>query len=503
MTLRDYQQRAVNDTIANIGERCCLVAPTGSGKTHMGVAIVNAIDRPTLWLAHRRELVRQAADRLVAHGITPGIILAGEPWARRAKVQVASIQTLARREAPPAELIVLDEAHHAVSEGFQHLLSTYPAASIVGLTATPFRLDGRGLGDIFGRLVIAATTQELCDAGTLHAPRVYAPSNPNLSRVKIRHGDFVTGSLAKAMDKPSITGDIVEHWRKLGRGRTVAFAVSVEHSKHIVEAFQSAGVIAEHLDGTTPKDRRDAILGRLRSGATQLVSNCMVLTEGWDLPELETAIIARPTASQCLHLQMIGRIMRAADGKAEAIVLDHAGNHHRHGFVTDPIEYSLYVSPKQSREEGDAVARVKICKECYGANMQTATVCVLCGAEFKTVPRKVAQVEGTLQELRQGKALVTPADWDARQAFWNQTSAWESEQRAKWMFKQKFGEWPIVVDGQLVDPARATLEQRQAVYAQLLTVAREKGYREGWALAIFREKFNGRKVEGAATAASV
>jgi superfamily II DNA or RNA helicase len=342
LQLRDYQRRAVDDVIAKLDRRPILVSPTGSGKTTMATEIVERLGVPTLWLAHRKELIDQAAERLEAHGLTTGIVMSGYETVPEAQVQVASIQTLVRRDKPPAGLIVIDECHHAAADSYQNVLAEYPDAHIVGLTATPFRLDGRGLGDLFGELVVAAWPDELCTDGVLHKPRIWASKAPDLRGVRVVAGDYNLGALAQRSNTAELNADIVETWRKRAAGRrTVAFAVDIAHSMAITKAFQDVGVPAEHLDGGTSRDNRDAILERLRQGKTQVVSNCMVLTEGWDLPALACAILARPTASLNLHLQMIGRVMRACEGKDGAIVLDHAGNHHVHGLVTRRLNYTL------------------------------------------------------------------------------------------------------------------------------------------------------------------
>lgn len=302
LELRAYQRQAVEDVIAKLDHRPILVSPTGSGKTTMATEIVERLGVPTLWMAHRKELIDQAAERLEAHGLKTGIVMSGYDGDPEAQVQVASIQTLVRREKPPARLIVVDECHHAAADSYQNVLAEYPDAHVVGLTATPFRLDGRGLGDLFGELVVAAWSDELCADGVLHKPRVWASKAPDLRGVRVVAGDYNLGALAERSNTAELNADIVDTWRKHAAGRrTVAFAVDIAHSLAITKAFQDAGVTAEHLDGGTPRSERDDILDRLRAGKTLVVSNCMVLTEGWDLPALECAIIARPTASLNLH----------------------------------------------------------------------------------------------------------------------------------------------------------------------------------------------------------
>lgn len=492
LSLRDYQERTVNAVIAALARRPILVAPTGSGKTVMAVALADRIGLPTLWLTHRKELVDQAAGHLFAHGLNPGIIMAGYPPFPLAQVQVASIQTLARRERPPAGLIVIDECHHATADTYRTILDSYPDAAVVGLTATPFRLDGRGLGDLFGEIVVAALPGELCDAGVLHRPKVWASKSPDLRGVKVIAGDYQLGALAKRTNTDELNADIVATWQKHAAGRrTVVFAVDIEHSRAIVVAFRQAGVPAEHLDGGASRQERDAILARLRSGQTQVVSNCMVLTEGWDLPALQCAILARPTASLNLHLQMVGRVMRACDGKDGAVVLDHAGNHHVHGLVTRRLNYSLDGSRKVGSDEPLGLRR---CRACGLFFETTRFACPECG--WKPTPADAPKRERP--DVHGAGHLVEfdDSNFEYRRQVWIALGA-EREAggyREGWSFfrfKERFGVEPVVAGcpGELIDPPNATVEQKKAVFEHLAEVAQARGFKAGWASHRYRNIF--------------
>lgn len=485
--LRDYQRRAVNGVIAALERRPILVAPTGSGKTVMATALVEELAVPTLWLAHRKELIDQAAHRLEAHNLPVGIIMAGYAPLPLAQVQVASVQTLVRREKPHAQLIVIDEAHHATAKTYGDILDCYPNAARVGLTATPFRLDGRGLGDLFGELVVAATTKELCELGVLHAPKVWCSKSPDLRGVKVIAGDYQLGALSKRTNTDELNADIVRTWLKHAKDRrTVAFAVDVEHSQAITQAFQAHGVAAEHLDGSTPRDVRDAILSRLRQGETRIVCNCMVLTEGWDLPALECAVIARPTASLNLHLQMIGRVMRACDGKDGAIVLDHAGNHHVHGLVTRRLDYSLDGEARVGHSEPLGLRRCPICGLMFDAE---GNQCPDCGwmPESSDRQRPPIHGDGQLHEFDDN-------DFEYRWQVWNLIEAEREAMgyREGWSlyrYQERFGDIPVVAAGQLIDPKHASQEDKRLVFEHLSAVAVAKGFKSGWASHRFREMF--------------
>ena len=440
MILRDYQLRAVEDARAQyrLGKRrIVMMLPTGSGKTVIAASMIrSATDKGTrtLFLVHRRELVLQAAERLRAWGVEPGIIAAGTPEHRDRPCQVASIQTLARRERPDAGLVFVDECQHARAQTWSDLLDLYRGSCVVGLSATPYRLDGLGLGALFESIVQPISVLELCESGVLVAPRVLAPPGPDLSGVRKVHGEYDLVQLSEVMEK--LCGNTVEHWLKHGSGRkTVGFAVNIAHSCELVRRFQAAGVRAAHVDGGTSREERDSVLAQLRDGALDVVWNCMILGEGWDLPALSCAVLARPTASMALHRQQIGRIMRAADGKGEALVLDHAGNTHRHGLVTDHIDVSLADRAKRT------VSPFKTCPKCFCVVAIGESVCPECGHVW-TVERaeendKTEETDGQLVEFTRASrrefylGLVTEASARSRRLGW-----------ARYKFKEKFGAWP-------------------------------------------------------------
>ena len=352
--LRPYQLDAIarlDERVTQGARRVLLVAATGSGKTTIASSIiVRAIHRGqrVLFLAHRRELINQAYRRLLDCGLPAtslGILMASDPRRRPgAPVQIASVDTLRNRTRPGADIVFTDECHRALANSYQQIAADYPNALHVGLTATPYRADGKGLEDAYDELLVVASPKLLIAEGYLVEPRVFTiPSakRPDLSRVKMAKGDYASDQLEQAVDRAGLVGNIVEHWLEHAQGvRTVVFAVSVAHSKHIVDRFRAAGVAAEHLDGMTPTAERDGILSRLESGATHVVSNVGVLCEGWDQPSVKCAVLARPTKSTGLYLQQAGRILRPWDNQP-AIILDHGGCALEHGLPQDDREFSL------------------------------------------------------------------------------------------------------------------------------------------------------------------
>ena len=364
--LRPFQLTAILDVrnLMRQGKKSvCLVSPTGSGKTVISSFVIqSALEKAKriLFLAHRRELIEQCAAKLQALGVWDyNIILPGHHGSKnpKARVQIGSIQTVTRRNRPPADLIVLDEAHHAVSRQYRNLLAHYPDAYVLGLTATPERLDGKGLGDIFSDLYEVASVPDLIRDGYLVQPRYVGPSaavaaeiQKALAAVHTRGGDYDENEMAEAMDRPSLIGDIIGHWRQWAQGRkTIVFAANVAHSKHIVAQFNAAGIRAAHVDGEMPVRERERIIKGWRGTAVDVVSNCMILTEGFDFPELYCCILARRTKSLALYLQMVGRVMRPADGKDGAIILDHAGNIFEHGPPHERREWTLEGGTKRKK----------------------------------------------------------------------------------------------------------------------------------------------------------
>jgi superfamily II DNA or RNA helicase len=467
--LRPYQVEAVERVHARIAagvRRILLVAATGAGKTTVASELIRQAARRhqrALFLAHRRELIQQAYARLLDFGFAEhevGILMASDRRRRPgAAVQVASVDTLRHRAKPRAELVIVDECHRALAKTYRDIAEHYRASVHLGLTATPYRADGRGLGDAYDELVVVASPRQLIAEGFLVEPRVFTvpPSAlPDLSAVRTSRGDYEAGALAEAVDRQALVGNLVEHWSKHAAGiRTVVFATSVAHSNHIAERFRAAGVAAEHLDGETPTHERDAILARLESGETRVVASIGTLTEGWDQPAVKCAILARPTKSTGLYLQMAGRILRPYQGQ-QAIILDHAGCVLEHGLPQDDREFSLESRPK--KKTGQMSAPVKTCPECFAVVALSTRECPSCGATLST-PRE--DVEETAEELVE----VTPDD--VRRIEWQRLTATAAIKGynpgwAVHRFREKFGEAPSPSIRTCVPLSPE--EQRRAVY---------------------------------------
>lgn len=399
VTLRDYQSRAVTRVLQKFDDgarRICLVSPTGSGKTVKAAAIVQALVRrglKILFLAHRYELINQAVQRL---GMPVTKIVAGTKHVPASQVYVASRDTLVRREVPHADVIVIDEAHHAPAAGYVKIVSALPHALVLGLTATPCRLDDRGLGDVFDTLIEAAKVSELVRDGVLVRPEVLShPHEPDLGGVKSTGGDFNNKQLEERVNRSELRGDVVQTWLARARGApTVVFAVSVAHSKALVADFAAAGVTAVHVDGKMGDREREDAIAQVRDGRAQVIVNVGILTEGWDFPELEVCVLARPTASLSLLLQMWGRVMRTAPGKTRALVIDHAGNVLRHGLLPwNDVDWALEQSrPKRKRGE---VVGIKNCPKCYLVSTSSVRTCP-CGYVWPAPVVEMRRADGEL-----------------------------------------------------------------------------------------------------------
>ena len=284
---------------------------------------------------------------------------------------------------------------------YRDIAGYYPDAIHMGLTATPFRANGEGLDDAYDDLLLVASPRRLIDEGHLVEPRVFTvPTEylPDLSAVRMKRGDYDQRALAEAVDSKMLVGNLVEHWMRHTEGvRTVAFAVSVAHSQHIAEQFRNAGVAAEHLDGGTPTADRDAILARLESGETTVVSNCGILGEGWDQPAVKCAILARPTRSTGLYLQQAGRILRPWNGQG-AIILDHGGCVIEHGLPQDDRNFTLEGSKK--KRNGKSAAPVRTCPSCFAVLPLNTRVCPECSTVLIEQAEVPKEREGTLVEVR-------------------------------------------------------------------------------------------------------
>lgn len=407
MELRDYQERGINEIRARFlggKRRVCYVAPCGAGKTLLMAYMASQAasrGKRTLFLMHRRELIEQASETLQAMHIRHGIV--GQLMAAP-KILIGSVQTVARRigDLPEPDLIILDECHHATASTWKKAIAAFPHACVVGLTATPARFGGQGLGSVFEALVLGPTTKELISRGYLAPYQYYAPPMvADLGDVRTVRGDYDQTELAGRMDKPGITGDAITHYEKLAAGtQAIVYCASIQHSQNTALVFRSRGLCACHVDGATPRDERREIMQGFRARKIQILCNCDLFGEGVDVPGMETVILLRPTQSLTLYIQQAMRGMRPdkANPEKRAIILDHVGNVYRHGLPDDEREWSLEERRKKQRSKQENTVKIKVCENCFSAHKPTPK-CPYCGFSYPLLERTVEEKAGELQEL--------------------------------------------------------------------------------------------------------
>ncbi len=458
MILRPYQERAVNQVLdfaeRHISGRVLLVVPGGGGKTLIGATLLRlmAVEqrmRGLVW-AHRRELVDGMYDHLIECGVPRsiiGVIMAND--ARRnpgAPVQVASVDTLHHRSKPMADMVVSDEAHRDASDGRRKLRAMYPDALHVGLTATPCRIDGRGLGNDYDHMIIVAQPSELIASGHLApSPRIFTVPDellPDLKCVKVVGGDYDSAGLERAANRRALVGSIVDEWKRLAdRRRTIVFPVGLEHSRSIVSEFRRHDVAAEHLDGETALAERRRILEELAAGTVHVVSSCGVLSEGVNVPAVKCVVMARPTKSLALMIQQASRAMRPWRGVVPTI-LDHAGNvvARGHGLPHEDRAWSL-----SGDARGFGGQPVRVCDGCGAVLHASARACHECGLVGNEPSRVPAVIQSNLVEYKQ------PSSCEGRRAAWDDIlrTANGSNAGTEWalrVYRSRFKEEPQWVE---------------------------------------------------------
>lgn len=410
---RDYQTKAIEGVAASIRsghKRILLCLCTGAGKSTVYSMITkraNSKGSKTLFMVHSKELVQQAADRLrnQVH-VNCGIIMAGRKTDLKQVNQVASVQTLVRRDKPEADIIFIDEAHRAKAKTYEKILKCYPNAVVIGLTATPFRTDGKGLGDIFTDIVHPVRIKDLIQRGFLVGTKTYIPKESvNTAGVKVRAGDYDKKELANLFEDVSIISGVVKNYQKFASGKkAIAFHASVEISKQINQMFLDAGVASAHFDGNTPKEKRDQIVRDYRSGVITVLNNCALVREGFDVPDTDVVIMNTATKSLGMYVQCVGRGLRPSEGKDHCIVIDHGNNTIEHGFVEDYDSSPFLLTP--SKKEKNSIATTKKCKFCFSVNPRFSKECVGCGKAFQREERQVKMGESSSFVVADRDAVV-------------------------------------------------------------------------------------------------
>ena len=466
MELREYQVKTINKTANSLrqgNQAPLIVLPTGAGKTVIFSEISKRAvqkNNNVLILVHRRELIKQASQKLANIKVPHGIIAAGFKPSNH-QIQVASVQTIVRRlnstSFKPA-LIIIDEAHHSVAGSWKKVLDHFPNAKRIGVTATPCRLSGEGLREMFDDLILGPTVKKLVKAGFLSPHKVFgAPQKINFKKIKMRGGDYATDQLAEEMLKADITGDAVKQYQKHANGLpAIAFCVNVEHAESVKAKFNNSGIKADIITGSMNTDDRDQVINGLSTGKIQVLVSIEVVSEGFDLPAVSTAILLRKTASLGLYLQQVGRILRPQENKT-AIVLDHVGNTITHGFIDDLQNWSLD-APKKSRKNQEKAPAVQTCKQCF-ATYSPQPTCPECGYFAPIKTREITEQEGELIELKRTEVRLRQAE---------------------------------------KDQAKILIRNAKSL-AELQSVAKRLGYKRGWAFKMYHSRQNKGKTRSITT----
>ncbi|CAK0742698.1 Helicase conserved C-terminal domain-containing protein [uncultured Gammaproteobacteria bacterium] len=446
--LRPHQADAIDALRASLASgkrRPLLMAPTGYGKTVLAGEIIRRArgkGKRVCFVVPAVSLVDQAVDSLHRDGIAEiGVIQSDHVLTNWSKpVQVASIQTIARRGYPEAGLVLVDEAHK-LFDAQKHWMAhpEWQSVPFIGLSATPWT---KGLGKHYDDLIISATTQELIDGDFLAPFRVFAPDHPDLSGVKTVAGDFHEGQLAEAVNKPQLVANVVETWIRQGEGRpTLAFAVDCSHAKALQAQFEAAGIPCGYIDARTPPADRNIVRDKFHRSEYRVVCNVGTLTTGVDW-DVRCIILARPTKSEMLFVQIIGRGLRTAEGKADCLILDHSDTHARLGFVTD-IHHDSLDDGLENRQAKERKAPLpKECSKCHYLRPPGVATCPACGFKVEARPG-VEHQDGQLAEITRGSRK-------------NEVPAGCVQLAGETLPKSEF-------------------------YRQLLGYAEVRGYREGWA----------------------
>lgn len=407
--LRAYQQQMIDDIAYEFSrtDRVCAVAPCGAGKTIMvgWMAGATAIkNRHVLFLVHRQELIEQSSKTFQAMGINHSLIASKAPRNYAPYVQVGSVQTVSRRleEIPVPNFIIIDEAHHATAGTWKKIINHYPDAKVLGVTATPERMGGTGLGDIFQSLVIGPSVKDLIKSGNLARYQYYAPPLKfDPQELRVRYGDYVQSDMEMQVNQNTVIGDIIANYKKLANGkRAICYCVSIAHSKHMAECFNAAGIAAMHIDGDTNKVIRKQAIDNFRDGKIKILCNVDLISEGFDVPSMEAVILARPTQSLTLFIQQAMRAMRPDKDNPNkvAIIIDHVGNVFKHGMPDEDRGWTLFTKKKHRKPR---TVSITTCPKCYSAHQTGLSKCPYCGYEYPAAVKDDMPKEkaGTLTKI--------------------------------------------------------------------------------------------------------
>lgn len=442
--LRPYQKDALTEIRKHYSKsqkKVLLHLATGGGKTVVFCQVLKGArdkGKHAIMVVRGRKLVDQASQRLDREGVEHGVLMAGhKKYAPMFPIQVCSIDTLrARKLRPKADLIVIDEAHLATSKSYMDFIADYPEAFLLPVTATPY--TEKSLRHLADHVVKPIKIQELIRQGFLVPARYFAPSLPDLTGVKTTNTsegrDFNNKQLTTVMEDGQLMGDIADHWLTLAKGRpTLAFCVSVSHSKRLTEYLNERGIRAKHVDADSTDEERQEAINALEDRRLDIICNVGIFCTGVDIPCVSCIVFARPSKSLNLYIQQAGRGTRPASGKQDFIILDHAGNVLRHGFICEEKEANL---DAKTKEKAEPVVSPKQCEVCFA--VYRGAVCPSCGNQNEAKARKFSVIDGNLKELK-------PEDLDPIKKYIDNLKRLRKEKGYKqgWVYyqvKEKYGE---------------------------------------------------------------
>lgn len=435
LVLRPYQEKILTEVLSLMRKgykKPLVVLPTGGGKTALFAFMSSQAQAKgnTVWfLVHRRELLDQTLDTFERFDIPLKTI------------HVSMVSQW--KKLPPPDMIVMDEAHHSKARTWLNIFEAYPDVWTIGLTATPTRLDGKPLGDLYDCMAQGPTTYQLINMDYLSNYKYVAPPvQLDLSQVHVKRGDYDPKETSKLLRSRTVYSSIIDEYNRNASGRqAIYFCTTIEHSVETAEAFHGAGINAVHFDGNTPKKQRKEIIRKFRTGEIQVLCNVSLIGEGFDMPDCEVVGLVRPTQSLSVYLQQVGRCLRYKPGKT-AIILDHVGNYQRHGLPDEPREWSLNQMVKSyQRMDYKGNYTIRVCPNCYAVYSNTERQCPVCGEAYETTQEELSEKENI--------RLVEISRKNQRE---REKYAWSSQ----------------------------ALEQA-STYSELCDIARLRGYKVGWA----------------------
>ena len=471
-----FQTKIINDCrqALKAGYKApCIVSPTGSGKTLMYSVIAQGAmqrEKKVLILVHRKEILEQTLSKLFMFGIEAGQIVSDRPMTRNS-IQVAMINTIVRRldriKIKP-DLIITDECHHSVSPTYKKVISHFGNVPHIGATATPRRMDGVGLGDIYDIIIQGPTISQLVKEGFLSYPVMYRPPKEITDKYHVKRGDYDQDEQFEVMSKKTIVGDVIAHYKKyLNYKPVVCFCVSVKHSELMADAFRQAGYVAVHVHGGMKRSDREAAIKGLANNSIHILTSCDLISEGVDIPVMAGAILLRRTMSLALYLQQVGRALRVYPGKENTIILDHANNYPMHGHVLSDRTWTL--DGEKHTPKNETPPTTTSCPKCFGIWPGEPRVCPSCGFSFADNPKVAGQQRKTPKEIAGELIAALP----------------EAEQ-AKIIDMSEFIQRVQTFDAQKRQKALIAKAYQSSSIKEINALAMAIGYKKGWADCVWK-----------------